>query len=606
MSYKFQIDLSGIIELLSKHLYSTPQVYIRELLQNGVDAIRAYSHIKPDHEGEINLKITTGENNRPLVIFSDNGVGLTEDEIHRFLATIGQSSKRSLEDFSQSDFIGQFGIGLLSCFVVSDEIRVLTRSAKSNGQTIEWRGRSDGTYSVSFPAEEMPVGTKVFLHCKAGMEEYFADELVKNTALHYGGLLPFPIYFHSSDGEKLFMNKELPPWKKEFVSPHEEKEDFIRYGRELLGTDFLDYIRLESKIGEVQGVAFVLPFSPSLASKKTHRVYLKEMLLSENAEGLLPDWAFFVKSVVNVNGLRPTASRESFYEDESLLATRAALGSLLRSYLLNLAKSEPARLRKLISLHYLSIKALAVEDDDFFRLFIDWLPFETTVGWMSLGEYKQRNEAVRFISNRDQFRQISQVAVAQNVCIINSSYTYDAELIHKHYDLFREIPHEEVTLNSFTHSFAFLTLDEQDTVDEFLHKADSILKPFRCKTEMRRFAPPDLPVIYLTNEEANFRRSVEQSREVVDSLWSGVLDNLAAPFLDDDLAQVCFNFNNPLVGKIIRIQDENLLKTAIKTLYVQALLLGHRPLSPAEMRLLNEGLMSLLEFSIELEGGWIQ
>src|SRR5262249_37665323 len=158
----------------------------------------------------------------------------------------------------------------------------------------------------------------------------------------------------------------------------------LDYGRRVFGTDFFDAIPLRAAVGGVDGVAFVLPFSPSLAARRTHRVYLKNMLLSETAENLLPDWAFFVKCVVNADGLRPTASRESFYEDDALAAPRDQLGACLRDFLVGLARGEPERLQKLIALHYLSIKALAVQDDDFYRLFIDWLPFETSLGEMTL------------------------------------------------------------------------------------------------------------------------------------------------------------------------------------------------------------------------------
>jgi Type VI secretion, TssG/Histidine kinase-, DNA gyrase B-, and HSP90-like ATPase len=131
VSYKFQVHLRGIIELLSKHLYSGPHVYLRELLQNGVDAIRARIGAQPEHEGEITLEVLGhGRKGQPTLLFTDNGIGLTEAEIHEFLATIGQSSKRG-EDWNEpTDFIGRFGVGLLSCFIVCDEIVVLTRSAR--------------------------------------------------------------------------------------------------------------------------------------------------------------------------------------------------------------------------------------------------------------------------------------------------------------------------------------------------------------------------------------------------------------------------------------------------------------------------------------------
>ena len=168
---------------------------------------------------------------------------------------------------------------------------------------------------------------------------------------------------------------------------------------------------LRAAAGDVDGVAFVLPYTPNLAAKRTHRVYLKNMLLSEEADNLLPDWAFFVKAVVNVNDLRPTASRESFYEDDKLDEARAALGGCLRDYLVDLSRRDPARLERLIALHHLAIKALAVEDDEFYRLFIDWLPFETSLGDMTLGDYRKAHTVVRWLPNHDQFRQIARVAV---------------------------------------------------------------------------------------------------------------------------------------------------------------------------------------------------
>src|SRR5688572_5020133 len=129
MDYQFRINLRGIIDLLSNHLYSGPEVYLRELLQNGIDAIHARSMLEPGYRGEITIEVNPPRpGSRPTLSFLDNGVGLTEEEIHRFLATIGQSSKNSEFWDRPDDFIGRFGIGLLSCFVVSDEIVVITRS----------------------------------------------------------------------------------------------------------------------------------------------------------------------------------------------------------------------------------------------------------------------------------------------------------------------------------------------------------------------------------------------------------------------------------------------------------------------------------------------
>ncbi|HEY0320455.1 MAG TPA: HSP90 family protein [Pyrinomonadaceae bacterium] len=604
MEYKFQVNLGGIIDLLSNHIYSSPQVFIRELLQNAVDAITARLHVEPHYTGRVWIELPAQDGELPTLFFRDNGIGLTEEEIHSFLATIGQTSKRDELSDGRSDYIGQFGIGLLSCFVVSDEIVVLTRSATSGNRTTEWRGYSDGTYSVRSVEHEIEAGTEVRLRCKPGSEEYFKPEAIARLAHHYGSLLPYPIKLTTAAGSSL-VNEEEPPWKQEFASAELERDAYLDYGRKTFGTDFLDYVPLRSAVGDVRGVAFVLPHAMSLAARKTHRVYLKNMLLSEESEGLLPEWAFFVKCVVNANDLRPTASRESFYEDEALQTTRDALGRCLRNYLVEMAERSPQRLKTLIGLHYISIKALAAEDEEFFRIFVNWLPFETNMGTMTLTEYRKEHETIRYTPDMDQFRQIARVAASQALCIINVAYAYDLPLLIKFQEIFPEASFQKVDAGNLSHNFEFLTLDEQDDVAEFLSRAEKVLLSFNCSVEVRKFSPVDLPALYTANSEANFRRSIELSKEVTNAFWSSVLDRLDDSATNETDGHLCFNYRNPLFYKVSRMQDERLLRLSIQVLYVQSLLLGHRPLTSKEMKLLNEGLLGLVEWGADIivEGG---
>jgi molecular chaperone HtpG len=606
MDYKFQVNLGGIIDLLSNHIYSSPQVFIRELLQNAVDAITARLHLEPAHTGSVWIELPAHEGAQPPTLhFRDSGIGLTEDEIHRLLATIGQTSKRDELSDGRSDYIGQFGIGLLSCFVVSDEIVVLTRSSCAGGnKTTEWRGYADGTYSVKAVAHEMEAGTEVRLRCKRGSEEYFKPGEIARLAHHYGSLLPYPIRLTTAEGS-VFVNEEEPPWKQDFASAGLERDAYLDYGHQTFGVQFLDYVPLSSAVGDVRGVAFVLPHAMSLASRKTHRVYLKSMLLSEESEGLLPDWAFFVKCVVNANDLRPTASRESFYEDEALQTTREVLGRCLRNYLMERAESAPQRLKNLIALHYISIKALAAEDEEFFRIFVNWLPFETNMGTMTLTEYRKEHEAVRYAPDMDQFRQIARVAASQSLCVINAAYAFDLQLLVKFQELFPEVSFQKVDASNLSHNFEFLTLDEQDEMTEFMAVAEASLRPLGCSVEVRKFSPADLPALYTASSEANFHRSIERSKEVTNSFWSSVLDSLDDRTTNEAGDHLCFNYRNPLFYKVSRMQDERLLRLSIQVLYVQSLLLGHRPLTSKEMKLMNEGLLGLVEWGADfiLDGG---
>jgi molecular chaperone HtpG len=458
---------------------------------------------------------------------------------------------------------------------------------------VEWRGRPDGTYSLKTIDRDLAPGTQVFLTCKAGCEEHFNAETVAERAVHFGGLLPYPIRVVSGKGSRV-VNENGAPWRH-----RASRAELLDYGRRTFEVDFVDCIPLRSPVGAVDGVAFVLPFSPSLASKRTHRVYLKNMLLSEQAEGLVPEWAFFVKCVVNADDLRPTASRESFVEDDKLAATRAALGQCLRDYLVGLANADPKRLQQLIALHHLSIKALAAKDDAFYELFIHWLPFETTLGDMTLGEYRKENPEIRYVPHVDQFRQIARVAAAQGLCVVNGGYTYDAELLGKYGHVFPDVRVEAVDPATLTQSFEDLTLAEREEVFALVRAADLVLQPFRCGADVKKYLPAELPALYSAGADARFLRSVEQSKELSNALWSGILDGVAGQRGGDVYARLCFNYRNPLVHKLARVRSRPLLERAVQMLYVQSLLLGHHPLSSREMALLNDGLLGLIEWGVD-------
>jgi molecular chaperone HtpG len=596
VTHKFQVHLRGIIDLLSHHMYSGPQVFIRELLQNGVDAIQARRAYQKGHVGEITLEIILGgkKGSAATLIFTDNGIGLTEAEIHEFLATIGQSSKRG-EFQPPGGFLGQFGVGLLACFIVSNEVVVVTRSAREPVQAaLEWRGRQDGTYTIKTLGGDLPFGTQIYLTCKPGSEEFFEPDRVRELVEHFGSMLPVPIRFVQGQSSQV-LNAEGSPWTKRYRSKAQERKALLDFGRRVFNASFFDVIPLHSEVGKVVGIAFVLPYSPSLAHKRTHRVYLKNMLLSESAEGLLPEWAFFVKCVVNVQDLRPTASRESFYEDNALAEARETLGVCLRDYLIALAEDEPERLHQLIQLHHLSMKALAAQDDDFFRIIIDYLPFETTLGVMTLKEFRRDQPALRYVANHDQYRQIAGVAAAQGEGIIDGGYVYDADLLDKYGHLFPEATVEQVDAASFAQSFEELSLEEQEECFHLLRNADAALRPYRCQADIKKFLPPEMPTLYHSSREGEFLRSVERSKDIADELWSGVLSNLSSRGNGGSHAQLFFNHRNPLIRTLVKLKDSKLLKRAIQMLYVQALLMGHHPLQGNELSLLTEGLSDLIE-----------
>ena len=106
------------------------------------------------------------------------------------------------------------------------------------------------------------------------------------------------------------------------------RDSVMALGREIFGSEFLGYIPLESKSGLFSGVAYILPHAVSLHAKTKHRIYLKNMLLTEDGDTILPKWSGFLRCFLNTQKLRPTASRESFYEDDLLAQAREELSRM--------------------------------------------------------------------------------------------------------------------------------------------------------------------------------------------------------------------------------------------------------------------------------------
>ena len=195
MPERFQVDLSGLVDLLSRHLYSGPQVYLRELLQNAVDAVTARREIDAGADATIRISTDIDAQGRTVLEIVDSGVGLTAAEAAELLATIGRSSKRD-ETFGlgRTQFIGQFGIGLLAAFMVADSIEVVSRSARGEAPAIRWIGYADGTFEViEIPEREIEVGTTVRLLARTDTEHWLSHESVLALAIEYGSLLPFDV-----------------------------------------------------------------------------------------------------------------------------------------------------------------------------------------------------------------------------------------------------------------------------------------------------------------------------------------------------------------------------------------------------------------------------
>jgi molecular chaperone HtpG len=570
VSNTFQVDLRGIVDLLSHHLYASPRVYVRELLQNAVDAITAA-------EVPGLVSITTGPGRLEV---TDNGIGLTEAQVHELLATIGRSSKRDELGFARHEFLGQFGIGLLSCFLVADEIRVHTRRA--GAEPVLWTGYSDGRYSVA-PGDEREPGTTVTLLPRRGAEPLLSGATVRELATLYGSLLPVRV-----EVDHVAVTTGSLPWAG---------GDLSAYAQEVFGFRPLDVVPLDVPAAGLTGVAFVLPTPVNPAARGGHRVYLKRMLLAESIEGLLPEWAFFARCVVDSTELRPTASREALYDDGLLAETREAIADQLRGWLVRLASTDPRRLGEFLSIHHLGVKALALHDDEMLRLVEQWVPMETNLGHLTLAEFRERHGVLRYAAGDDEFRQLASVAAAQELGVINGGIVYNADIVERLATVDAEVRAERLEPADVAARFSALDAETELRLRPFLAVAQRRLDRLGCEIVVRGFDPATVPALYLVSRAAAFNEQFTASRDAADDLWGGVLDALSRT-VPTDRPQLVLNHRNALVRRVTAIGDPELAGLAVESLYGQALMLGGHPIRPADAALLTSSFMGLLDRAV--------
>lgn len=626
----FQVDLAGMVDLLSRHIYSGPHIFVRELLQNAVDAITARDALgqaDPSDTSRHRVRLRTiaasETNHAPRLVVEDPGIGLTEDEAVELLSTIGRSSKRD-EVFGggRAEYLGQFGIGMLASFMVASRIDVISKSCKpgASGDTIHWTGFADGTFhfaressqeseSSGSLADALPPellersspGTTVILTARPDAKEWFEREVLIDLAQTFGSLLPLNVQVETTlaDGSTIWrrITEDKLPWDA-------AKTELMSYCERTFGFRPLGMIPLEVPVLGVSGVGFVLPEAVSPGSGR-HRVYTKRMLLGTAVDRILPDWAFFVRAVLNVDGLAPTASREQFRDDEQLQLVRDELGAQLKRWAID-TLSEPSTLtRKVLSTHHLALRAAALTDPEMLDLVANVLPFETTTGTRTL-HMIARDDTVRYTTTTEAFRRVASVSRAQGITVVNAGYVYDADLIAQ----LAKRPGwnvEELEGDDLVEQLDVPDVGREIALAPALTRAREILAEADCDVMVRDFSPESTPSMLVIDREDEHRRMLDRERQEEPNRWEGLLDafategDAAASERSHRTRTLVLNDRSTLVRRVLAGADQDVFAAAVTTLYHSALMQSGESLGADESRSMTSALEALMQAAFQRE-----
>ncbi|HEY0687309.1 MAG TPA: ATP-binding protein [Steroidobacter sp.] len=392
---KTKVDFAGLMRVLGEALYSTPQVAIRELVQNAHDSCTRRSLEAPDSfEPAIEVTATPG-----TLTITDNGAGLTAEEIHSYLATVGAGYTRTLREKGAEGLIGYFGLGFLSAFAVSERVEVWTCSYQTPEVAHRFVSRSGETYTVE-RAEPRPIGTQLRLILRPAFPELGDAQVVLSRLQRYCCLLKYPVSLNGGTP----VNIAGAPWRQpKQTSPLRLRTLSLEFARRFERVfQPIATAPVASPDNALSGLLWIQDGgSYATSDNRNISVFVRGMLIGEDERDLLPRWAGFIGGVIESNVLQPTASRESLRKDEMYQSTATALRECLIRALFDLAEQEPATWRRVLLRHNEALLGAALVDEELFKLVGDDVTVPTTEGDFTLPALLDRCEGKIYVTQSD-------------------------------------------------------------------------------------------------------------------------------------------------------------------------------------------------------------
>ena len=394
----FKAESQKLLDLMINSIYTHKEIFLREIISNASDALDKLCYISLTDDsvgmarGDFRIKITADKENRILKV-SDNGVGMTKEELTENLGTIAKSGslqfkKDMADDKSDTDIIGQFGVGFYSAFMVSDKVTVITRAYNSE-TAYEWVSEGADGYTVS-ECEKDGVGTDIIMHIKPDtddekygefLETYRLRMLVKN----YSDYIRFPIKMDIEKSREIkpgddknppeyetyieeeTVNSMVPIWQKNRSEASDEdcakfyKEKFYDHEDPLLT------VRVSAEgLVSYKAMLFIpsaMPFGYYTKDfEKGLQLYSSGVLIMDKCADLLPEHFRFVKGVVDSQSLSLNISRELLQHDRQLKVIATNIEKKIKSELLKLMKDEPEKYEKFYANFGLQLKYGIVND----------------------------------------------------------------------------------------------------------------------------------------------------------------------------------------------------------------------------------------------------
>ncbi|GAA5316024.1 MAG: molecular chaperone HtpG [Candidatus Pelagadaptatus aseana] len=365
----FQTEAKQLLHLMIHSLYSNKEIFLRELVSNASDAadklrFEALSDSSLyENDSELAIRVDFDKDAKTVTI-SDNGIGMSRDEVVEHLGTIAKSGTAQFlqnmtgDEKKDSQLIGQFGVGFYSAFIVADKVDVFTRRAgASAAEGVHWSCDGEAEYSVE-TVEKADRGTQIVLHLKADDADFADGWRLRSIIKKYSDHISLPVIMKkdpvpAAEGEEApaepedeTINTATALWtrSRSEVSEEEYKEFYKHISHDFAEPLNWSHNRVEGKL-DYTSLLYIPTSAPfdmyNRDASRGLKLYVQRTFIMDDAEQFLPMYLRFIKGVVDSNDLSLNVSREILQKDPNIDAMRSALTKRVLDMLTKMAKNKP-------------------------------------------------------------------------------------------------------------------------------------------------------------------------------------------------------------------------------------------------------------------------
>ena len=351
-SHEFKAETKQVLDIVVNSLYKDKEIFVRELISNASDALEKLRRTQLteknifDDNLALEINLNTDDSSKQLII-QDFGIGMTEEELIKNLGTIAHSGSKEFLEALQGDgekneaLIGKFGVGFYSVFMVSDSVKVYTRTWNESGEGLCWESDGSGGYTIE-KADGQRRGTKIVIQLKDEFDEFAKADRINDIVKKYSAFVQFPV---SVNGEKV--NTVDAIWlRSKSEIKDEEYEEFYKFQANEYEAPLMRLHFSADAPLEINSLLFVpkrnMEKMGMFRNENKVALHCRKVLIDAEPKNLFPEWLRFLRGVVDSSDIPLNVSRETMQDSELLRKLGQVLTKRFIRFLNEQAKKEEA------------------------------------------------------------------------------------------------------------------------------------------------------------------------------------------------------------------------------------------------------------------------